>query len=100
VLADYPVLLAQVPATDGSVDALPLGYPRSPCARAGACCGRGRSSGAHHVTTTRKGPTMNELGHAGGKLKYDEATGTCIGGGGGIDHALLPTYTEPKEDSK
>jgi hypothetical protein len=27
-----------------------------------------------------------------------KTTGTCIGGGGGIEHASLPTYTEPKEN--
>jgi hypothetical protein len=64
-LAGYPLLLAQVPATPGAVDSLPLGWarPRSTCARtpslgpsiviteaarprgAVSWCGRGRSPG-------------------------------------------------------
>jgi hypothetical protein len=42
-LADYPVLLAQVPDRPGPVDALPWVYPRSPCSGTSGWCGRERS---------------------------------------------------------
>jgi hypothetical protein len=51
-LASYPSLLAQLPASDGPVNALPLGLSTVAVCKDGRVLNQGAFVGAHHVTTT------------------------------------------------